>query len=100
MRIRTASDVIYTAIAWLPLLAVALGVAWVLMTGVSNLEQRSFGSEFFLGNDESTNMPETLGPSDEDVLADALASGDTGRMAQAMAQVEARQAASAATPVG
>ncbi|MCW2925035.1 MAG: hypothetical protein JWM98_2439 [Thermoleophilia bacterium] len=98
MRIRSASDVVYTAIAWLPLLAVVIGVAWVLMFGVLHLEKRSFGSEFFIGNDQSTNLPETLGPSNEDILADALASGDTTRMSQALDQVEARQERMAKIP--
>lgn len=82
MRIRTASDVFATAIAWLPFLAVLVGVMWVLATGLVALEQRSFGSELFVKNSQTSNLPEWAQESSRsDRLQAALDSGDTGRMA-------------------
>lgn len=93
MRVRTASDLVYTLIAWLPIIAVAIGVFWVLGSGLEQLETISFGSEFFVGNDETTNLPPSIGPSNEQVLMDALATGDTEQMSAALDQVESRQQA-------
>ncbi|NLG26447.1 MAG: hypothetical protein GX557_00930 [Chloroflexi bacterium] len=78
----------YTTIAWLPFLAVAIGVLWVLMSGLEQLEMISFGTEFFVGNDETTNMMKPLGGvSDEELLMDALNSGDVEQMSAALDQV-------------
>ncbi len=92
MAIRSVSDVFYTLIARLPLLAVIAGVVWVLMTGMAGLERVSNGTEFFVGNDETSNvLPSAGGGSDEQVLTDALASGDTGQMLSALDRVDASQ---------
>lgn len=93
MRIRTASDVAYTGIAWFPILAVAVAVAWVMASGLLQLEMISFGSEYLVGNHETTNMPTPLGgASDAEMLTAALESGDTERMAAALDQLEAQRA--------
>ena len=53
MRIRSASDLISTVIAWLPLLLVLTGVVLALgQTGLF-LEVNSDGTEVFLPNDAS-----------------------------------------------
>ena len=98
MRIRTASDAVYTSIAWLPLLAVAVGVAWVLATGLLNLEQRSWGTEFLVSNAATDNRLERLGgPSSDERLQAAIDSGDLTQMMTALDEVEAEQRAAAGT---
>ena len=89
MRVRSASDLMYTSVAWLPMLALIMGVMYVLGSGLLHLEMISFGSEFFIGNDETSNLPTPIGggASHEDVLLDALNSGDTVRMQAALDQV-------------
>jgi hypothetical protein len=99
MAIRSASDALYTLIARLPLYALLVAVAWVLLTGMAGLERVSLGTEWFVGNDETTNMIEIPGgASDADLLSDALASGDVARMEQALSDLDARQQARGATP--
>lgn len=98
MHVRTVSDAMYTAIAWLPLLALAAGIVWVLAAGMVQLEMISFGTEFFVGNDETSNRPVPIGgPSDEDLLMAALESGDLTQMSAAVDLVESRNAAAPAT---
>lgn len=96
------SNFVYSFIAWLPILAVLGAFVWVLAVGAMNLEVRTFGSEFFVGNNETSNMPEwkmegqsnaPAGGSDVDMLTDALNSGDTARMQAALAQHEQNNAA-------
>lgn len=100
MRIRTASDLLCTTVAWLPLLGIVVAALWVLTTGLLHLEMISFGSEFLVGNDETTNLPTPIGgTSDADLLLQALESGDTERMAGTLAQVESRHAEQAAATV-
>lgn len=96
MPIRTASDAVATMIAWLPLIAIAVGVAWVLATGVAALEAHTTGG--------ATLQPRTstghVVTSDADVLQQALDSGDTAQMTAALAGVDARQQARAGAAVG
>lgn len=92
MRIRSASDVVYTTIAWLPIAAVVLGVAWVLMLGLLEFEAITFGTETLIGNHQTINRMEPIGgASDQQLLMDALNSGDTTQMGQALEQLEQRQ---------
>ena len=98
MRVRTPSDALYYVIARLPIILVVFGALWVLGAGAQQLEMISFGSEFFVGNHESSNLPPAIGPSDEDILTDALNSGDVDRMSAALEQVEVRQTALATRP--
>ena len=99
MAIRSASDVLYTAIAKLPFLIVVVGVVWVLCSGLLALETFSFGTEYFIGNDQTANaLPSLPGVGQQDVLA-AIESGDTERMTQVLDQLEAEQAARGAQPV-
>lgn len=95
MRIRTASDVVYTAIAWLPIAGVVLGVFWVLAMGLLEFEAITLGTEFMIGNHQTTNvLPEPGGnASNEQLLLDALNSGDTAQMGAALDELERRQAA-------
>jgi hypothetical protein len=95
MRIRSASDVAYTSIAWLPLLAIVVAIGWILASGVLGLETVSFGSEFFVKNSETTNLPAQL-PSQADALQAALDSGDTDQMSAALDRYEQQQAAAPA----
>lgn len=89
MAVRSASDVIYVVIGRLPLIALAVGVLWVAMQGLTHLELYSFGTEYLVSNSSSTNaLPTIGGPSATDVLERALASGDTAQMAAALDQVE------------
>ncbi len=91
MAVRSASDLIYATIARLPFLLVIAGVVWVLFSGVLALETFSFGSEYLIGNDQTTNALPTLpGPSDQDIL-DAVASGDVDRMSAVLDQAQAQQ---------
>lgn len=97
------SNFAYSFVAWLPILAVLGAFVWVLAVGVMNLEVRTFGSEFFVGNDQTSNMPEwkmqgqsgasSGGSDDVAMLTEALNSGDTGRMQAALAQHEMNNAA-------
>lgn len=50
MPIRKPSDLLFTAIAWFPLLAVIAAVAWVLSVGAMNLETKTNGSQIFVSN--------------------------------------------------
>jgi len=95
MRTRSASDGIYVAIAWLPFLAVIVGVLWVLATGVLHLEINSFGTEFFVGNDQTTNQLAPVGGGQEADLQAALDSGDTEQMAAALDRLDASQQSAA-----
>ncbi|MCB0880191.1 MAG: hypothetical protein KDC46_14555 [Thermoleophilia bacterium] len=90
MAIRSASDAFYVILARLPLILLFAGVMWVLLNGLIHLEAYSFGTEYFMGNDETTNqLPGLGGPSDSQVLSDALASGDVDQMEAALNRVEA-----------
>ncbi len=91
--IRSVSDLIYATIARLPFLLVIAGVVWVLFSGLLALETYSFGTEYLIGNDQTTNALPTLpGPSSQDVL-DAIASGDLDQMSAVLDDVHAEQAA-------
>ncbi len=95
MAVRSASDLIYATIARLPFLLVIAGVVYVLFSGLLALETYSFGTEYLIGNDQTSNALPTLpGPSDQDVL-DAMASGDVNRMSAVLDQVQAQQSATA-----
>jgi hypothetical protein len=95
MRIRSASDVAFTTIAWLPVLVLIVAVAWVLALGVFGLESVSFGSEFLISNDATSNLPQQL-PSEADALQAALDSGDVNQMENALSTYESNAAARAA----
>lgn len=89
MLMRSASDVFYGVIARLPLVALAVGVLWLFLQGLTYLELYSFGTEYMVSNANSTNrMPTLGGSSDVAVLEQALASGDATQMAAALEQVE------------
>ncbi len=103
MAVRSLSDVVYVLIARLPLLLLLVAIAWVLLGGLVQLEAYSFGTEYFIGNDETANRLPGIGGggSDADVLMSALESGDVERMEAALAHVEEAQSArtGASTPV-
>jgi hypothetical protein len=95
MRIRTASDAIYSTIAWLPMLVIAAGIMWVLAVGVLHLEINSFGTEFFVSNAETSNrLAPISGASgagasgDAAMLQAALDSGDPVVMGEALDGLE------------
>lgn len=89
MAIRTPFDLLAWTIGRLPLIAIAIGVAWIAMQGLTHLEMYSFGTEFLVSNDATDNvMP--MPRSDEDLLMDALASGNLDDMEAALEQVEER----------
>jgi hypothetical protein len=101
MAVRSVSDVIYVIIARLPLLAIAAGAVWMVMQGLVSLEMYSFGTEFFVGNDMTANqLPGAGAVRDEEILSDALASGDVEQMIAALDRVERAHAARAAAVVG
>lgn len=92
MAVRTTSDLFYWLIGRLPLIAIVVAVAWVLVQGLVHLEMYTPGTEFFVGNHETDNvMP--MPRSDEDILMEALGSGDVAAMEAALNEVEQRQAA-------
>ncbi|MCW2921183.1 MAG: hypothetical protein JWL76_1057 [Thermoleophilia bacterium] len=92
MAVRSASDLMYATIARLPFLLVIAGVVWVLFSGVLALETYSFGTEYLIGNDQTTNaLPSVGGPTQQDAL-DAIASGDVNRMSEVLDQVQTEQA--------
>ena len=94
MAVRSASDAVYVILARLPLILLFAGVMWVLLNGLVHLEAYSFGTEYFIGNDETANrLPGVGGGSEADVLMSALESGDVQRMEAALANVEAAQSA-------
>lgn len=90
MAIRTPFDLLAWFIGRLPLLAIAAGVLWIAVQGLTQLETYSFGTEFFVSNDATSNVLPTL-QSNEQILLEALESGDLAAMEQALDQVEARQ---------
>ena len=100
MRVRSASDAVYTLVAWLPLLAIVLGVGWVLMMGVRGLEEVSFGSEIFHKNSATANELADPGARQEQLLTDALASGDVDQMSAALDELDRVQRAAAVAPAG
>jgi hypothetical protein len=101
MAVRSVSDVIYVIIARLPLLALAAGALWMVMQGLVHLEMYSFGTEFFVGNDMTANqLPGAGAASDEEILSDALASGDVEQMIAALDRVERAHAARPAALAG
>ncbi|MCW2973934.1 MAG: hypothetical protein JWN72_2207 [Thermoleophilia bacterium] len=63
MPAKNLSGAFYTFIAWLPFLAVIVGVVYVLAIGVLHLEMDSYGTEFFVKNSETTNRPAALSSS-------------------------------------
>jgi hypothetical protein len=93
MAVRSVSDLMYTLIARLPIIAIVVVSAWILMQGAVKLEEYSWGTEFFVSNAATDNRPPGLGASDADVLANALATGDVAQMEAALDQVERAQAA-------
>lgn len=95
MAVRSASDLIYATIARLPFLLVIAGVAYVMFSGLLALETFSFGSEYLIGNDQTTNALPTIGGTSQQDVLDAITSGDVDRMSAVLDQVEAQQAATA-----
>lgn len=94
MRTGTASNAVYSTILWLPILGLIAGVAWVLMNGMAGLEAISYGTEWFVGNDETANVMEPIGGGTyEDQLIAAMDTGDPEAMQAALDRVEAQQQA-------
>ena len=93
MAIRSTSDLLYTVIARLPLLLVLAGVVWVICTGLLGLETYSFGTEYFVGNHETSNALPTLGQSSSQEIVAAIESGDLEQMTAALDGAAADQAA-------
>lgn len=101
MRVRSASDLVYWTIARAPFVLIAVGSVWALLSGMAGLEAVSFGTEWFVGNDETANVMQPIGGgSDEELLMQALETGDTAQMEAALAQVEQRNAALAEARTG
>lgn len=99
MRTRTLSGGIHTLIAWLPLLLVAAAIGWFLLGSLHFLEVRSLGTEFTIGNAESSNTFERItGTSTEERLQAALSSGDVATMEAELDALETEQARAAAAP--
>ena len=71
MPAKTISGAVYTFIAWLPLLAVVVGVAWVLAVGVLHLEMNSYGTEYTIKNSATTNQLTPLPSSQEELQLNA-----------------------------
>ena len=71
MPAKTISGAVYTFIAWLPLLAVVVGVAWVLAVGVLHLEMNSYGTEYLVKNSETTNQLTPLPSSPQELQLQA-----------------------------
>jgi hypothetical protein len=94
MRVGTASDAVYTAVVWFPILAIIAFVMWIMASGVTELEKLSFGTEFFVKNSETDNMIQPLGGGTyEEQLTAALDSQDPEQMQAALDRVEAQQRA-------
>ena len=94
MGVRSASDLFYVSLVRLPLLALMLAIAWILLSGMAELEAISFGTEWFVGNDETANRFTPLGgATDEELLLDAANTGDPAQMQAALDRYEAQQAA-------
>lgn len=55
MKIRSASDVVYTTIAWTPFLVLIAACTLFLMSGMVHFEARTWGTEWFLPNAGSVN---------------------------------------------
>jgi hypothetical protein len=94
MRVGTASDAVYSAIIWFPILAIIALFIFALSSGLQGLEKISFGTEYFVSNAETTNVLEPAGGAS---YADQLiAAMDTQDPEQAQAQldrIEAQQQA-------
>ncbi|MBC7459996.1 MAG: hypothetical protein H7287_01405 [Thermoleophilia bacterium] len=71
MPAKNISGAFYTFIAWMPFLAVIVGVVWVLAVGVLHLEMDSYGTEFFVKNSETTNRPASLPSSPQELQLNA-----------------------------
>lgn len=84
-------------VVWTPIICIAAGAIWFLAIGAMHLEMITFGSEFFVGNNETPNVPtwklEGGNNMSSEALMDALNSGDTDRMQLALADYEASAAA-------
>ena len=93
MAIRSVSDVFYTALARLPFLLLLAGVVWVICTGLLGLETYSFGTEYFIDNDQSTNVLPGVGQSSSQDVLDAISSGDVNEMSAALDKAAADQEA-------
>lgn len=92
MRVRSGSDVAATIVVWLPILAVAAGILYVLALGMFSLETISFGTEFFISNDATTNLPAPVGVTNDQLL-EAASSGNLEQMEATLAQAEAQSQA-------
>lgn len=98
MAIRSASDLFYTVLGWLPLLAIVAGVGYVLALGVLQFEIVTDGTEFLVSNAQTTNALPRLGsgPSEQEIL-DAISSGDLEQMTTVLDRYEREQAALASS---
>lgn len=56
MRIRTPGDIVYTFIAWTPILAFFAAVVWVACVALTSLEAQTTGSEVFISNRDSPSI--------------------------------------------
>lgn len=92
-------NIFSTFVVWTPVLLIVGGAIWFLALGAMHLEMITYGSEVFVGNNETANLPSWKmgesggGAGQEAMLLEALNSGDTGRMQSALNQYEASVAA-------
>lgn len=101
MGIRSASDLFYVSVARLPFLALIGGVVWFVLAGMAELEAISFGTEWFVGNDQTDNLMDPIGGgSYEEQLLAALETGDPAAMQAALDRVETQQQAIASHSLG
>jgi hypothetical protein len=56
--LRSFSDVVYTALAWAPVLAFIIGFVLFLTVGMMHFEARTWGTEWFISNQGSVNEVE------------------------------------------
>jgi len=85
MRVRSIDDLVYWLLARLPLLLIVGGFAWLMISGLQYVDNVLVSRDAAIATGAQV-------VSDEQILLDALNSGDTTRMAAALEQVEERQA--------
>jgi hypothetical protein len=91
MPVRSPLDLFYTLLAWMPVILVVAGTWWALTATTASVLDWREQMQRSAGVASATDV-------DAQMLMQALESGDTQQMSEAVDAVEARTAARSATP--
>jgi hypothetical protein len=90
------ANIVSAFTVWTPILTAVVAVVWVLCIGVMHLEIVTYGSEVFVKNSETANVPSWRmnqggadGGMSSEQLMDVINSGDTQQMQSALNEIQA-----------